>query len=68
MIGLPSYLARLLELHRAGIIQPGSLSSVEVRHDNACGLWRVGVCDCTPDLRVIAEKAPGAMPNTARGA
>ncbi len=33
-------------------IRPGTVTHVEVLHDDWCAFWQGGVCDCEPEIRL----------------
>ena len=58
--GEPAYMPRVLEIARALAVTPGSLSYIEVGHDDDCPHWRHdgSPCDCNPDVRLAAYAPP----------
>jgi hypothetical protein len=54
-----SYLPAILQLLAVTPPRPGSVTIVDVRHDADCAFFRVGVCECSPDLSVAALRTSG---------
>lgn len=44
----PNYLDRVLDLGAEA--KKGTLTMVSIRHDDWCGIFRGGDCDCDPDV------------------
>ena len=50
-----SYLDRLFRIPGRTPLRRGSVSLVEIVHDDTCSHWRGGECDCPADLRLVDE-------------
>jgi len=48
------YVKDIARWQREGTIKPGQVIQVDVYHDDNCGIWKGGPCDCKPDL--VAKK------------
>ena len=58
--GVPAYLAPLLALIRSsGAMRPGTVTHLKVEHDDWCGYFAAGVCDCNPNVKRLASPPPG---------
>ncbi len=57
------YVKRLDEALRAGAFAgpPGRVGMVEVRHDDWCGIWKGGACNCEPELAVRYQPTSGGV-------
>ena len=52
---VPRYLKKLKRLLKAGqlpMVQPGTVSVIDVAHDDTCQIWSTKRCTCRPDLEV----------------
>jgi hypothetical protein len=47
-----NYFPKLLALWAQGKIPAGRLTDVEVAHDDWCGIYEGGYCNCDPDVRI----------------
>ena len=61
-----NYYRKLTELHRRGRIPAASLAEVDIYHDDWCGVYEGGYCNCDPDielrpLSVVDEGADGRL-------
>ena len=53
-VRLPNYFAPVLRLAKLGTFPPGTMTRVDIYHDDWCAVWHDGVaCDCAPDVRVV---------------
>lgn len=34
----------------AGMLKPGEMGIIEVQHDDWCGIFKGGECNCNPDI------------------
>ena len=61
MKGTPqyNYLKHLLEMHAAGNLKEGTVTTVQVEHDAHCQIFKGGKCNCNPTLTT------GTSPNRA---
>lgn len=57
---MPNYLPLLFGTADGTTFPPGTLSVATVAHDDGCGIWAGGVCDCDPDIRIIRCDPPAA--------
>lgn len=55
-----NYVRKLAQLYEAGRLPicPGRVSSVTVAHDDACGIFSSGYCDCDLDIQVKLLPSP----------
>jgi hypothetical protein len=62
-IALPNHVRKLHYLHRIGALRldPGSISQLEVRHDDWCRHWDGKACNCNPDVRQRWEVPAGSQ-------
>lgn len=47
-----NYMKPILEAWRRGVIPPGSLSAVQVAHDDWCAIHKGNDCNCNPQLLI----------------
>lgn len=59
-----NYAIKIDKLITLGLIDagPGVVSSIEVRHDNSCGVYSHKLCNCNPDIIVNGVLMPD-IPN-----
>jgi hypothetical protein len=57
---LPNYLARVLKMSDLDPTPAGVVRHVHVYHDVWCAVWRGGLCDCDPEVRVVDRPSPSA--------
>jgi len=50
------YLNRLLKAQALGLLDAGSAFVAEVAHDDSCGIYRAGDCNCDPDITIRTDK------------
>ncbi|PWT80804.1 MAG: hypothetical protein C5B58_10940 [Acidobacteria bacterium] len=46
-----NYTLKLLRLHAEGKAPTAGLWRADIRHDEGCGIWNGGRCDCDPAIR-----------------
>jgi hypothetical protein len=49
---LHNYYAKLLQLFDEGKLSPGRLTEVFIYHDDWCGIYQGGYCDCDPEIEL----------------
>ncbi len=49
-----NHVNKIKVLIRKGVLraEPGSIQSIEVAHDDDCGIFNGGLCNCDPDVRL----------------
>src|SRR3712207_5176526 len=52
----PKYMPAVVR--SAGALQPGTVTHIEVRHDDDCSIWTHKVCTCLPLVRPIGRHGP----------
>jgi hypothetical protein len=52
---VPGYVLQLLGLIGTGqiVVEPGRVYVTEVYHDDGCGIFAGGSCDCDPEVRLL---------------
>lgn len=50
MTNRPAYLRPLLAHIREMGLRPGTITHVEILHDDDCGFWSGKPCDCEPEI------------------
>ena len=53
----PAYMAALLQ--QAQDLGPG-LYRAMVFHDRTCAIWRGGICDCKPEVKIVPIQDGGS--------
>jgi hypothetical protein len=53
-----NYYQKLVDLHAQGKIPSVGFSEVDIAHDNWCGIYQGGYCDCDPEVRVRPRPTP----------
>ena len=48
------YIKKILFMR--GQLRPGRLVRVDIRHDDWCPALRGGLCSCSPDVALLAER------------
>jgi len=54
---MPQYLTKVLE--QAQDLGPG-LYRAMVFHDRTCAIWRGGICDCKPEVKIVPIQDGGS--------
>ena len=54
-----NYMKELLALQAQGKLSPGRLSEVDVLHDDWCGIYAGGYCNCRPEIRIRTRRQGG---------
>lgn len=49
------YLSRLLQAHAQGAFQPGTVTVINVVHDDGCKRPAGGPCTCNPDMTATGD-------------
>lgn len=49
------YLSPVFAAHASGMIPPGTLTAVEIRHDDDCRRPDGGPCTCRPDVELVIK-------------
>lgn len=52
------YITPLLEAQSTGYFPPGTVTTVEVRHDDDCPRLDGGLCTCLPDIDLVITPTP----------
>jgi len=52
-----NYLRKVLAMQRAGLFPAAGVASVRISHDDWCGIFTGGACNCEPLIRVEQPKA-----------
>jgi hypothetical protein len=47
-----NYHEKLIQLHEQGQIPSGSLTEVDICHDDWCAIYKGGYCNCDPDINL----------------
>ena len=58
---VPRYVKQLKRLRKAGklpTVQPGTVSLVDVAHDDHCQMWQTRRCTCKPEIKVRWSTPP----------
>ena len=50
-----NYFSRLLKAGAHGTFQPGTVTVINVVHDDGCPLLRGGACNCEPDITATGD-------------
>jgi hypothetical protein len=53
-----NYYRKLLDLYTRGEIPTAGLADIDVAHDDWCGIYTGGYCNCDPEIRVRPLPAP----------
>jgi hypothetical protein len=52
-----NYVKRLRQLHAEGKLNlsPGEVADLVTLHDDDCGIFEGGYCDCRPEFRLVRD-------------
>jgi hypothetical protein len=55
-----NYYQKLIQLHEQGQIPLGSLTEVDICHDDWCAIYQGGYCNCDPDINLRRPPSPAS--------
>ncbi len=55
MLPTHEYLRRILLGHAHGLFEAASVCHLVIAHDEDCGIYRGGLCDCDPTITLQAR-------------